>query len=40
MERRAHAERLAIRIGSRWVLESGAIDSVEDLVGMVREEMG
>lgn len=40
MEKRAHAERLAIRIGSRWVLERNAIDSVEDLVGIVREEMG
>ncbi len=26
--------------GSRWVLERHAIDSVEDLVGIVREEMG
>ncbi len=35
---RAVAERLAIRIGSRWVLERGQIDSVEDLIGIVMEE--
>ena len=34
---RAVAERLAIRIGSRWVLERKAIASVEDLIGIVRE---
>lgn len=36
--RRAVAERLAIRIGSRWVLERGSIDSVERLIGIVTEE--
>ncbi len=35
---RAVAERLAIRIGSRWVLERGLINSVEDLIGIVTEE--
>lgn len=37
-ERRAVAERLAIRIGSRWVLERQSVSSVDDLVGIVREE--
>ena len=36
--RRAVAERLAIRIGSRWVLERNSISSVEDLIGIVTEE--
>jgi len=35
---RAVAERLAIRIGSRWVLERKQINSVEDLIGIVVEE--
>ena len=35
---RAVAERLAIRIGARWVLERQSISSVDDLVGIVREE--
>ena len=35
---RAVAERLAIRIGSRWVLERGQINRVEDLIGIVTEE--
>jgi len=38
LKKRAVAERLAIRIGSRWVLERKQINSVEDLVGIVREE--
>jgi len=38
-ERRAFAERLAIRIGSRWVLERNQVDSVEDLVDIVRAEL-
>ncbi|MCK4783592.1 MAG: S-methyl-5-thioribose kinase [Desulfobacteraceae bacterium] len=37
-EKRAIAERLSIRIGSRWVLERKQINSVEDLTGIVREE--
>jgi hypothetical protein len=32
------AERLAIRIGSRWVMERNAIQRVDDLIGIVREE--
>jgi 5-methylthioribose kinase len=35
---RAVAERLAIRIGSRWVLERARINSVEDLIAIVVEE--
>ena len=37
-EARAVAERLAIRIGSRWLLERERIDSVDDLIDIVREE--
>ena len=33
---RAVAERLTIRIGSRWVLERAQISSVDDLIGIVR----
>ena len=36
--RRAVAERLAIRIGSRWVLERSEITSVDDLIAIVRGE--
>jgi 5-methylthioribose kinase len=38
LQKRAHAERAAIRIGSRWVLERDRICGVEDLIGIVREE--
>ena len=38
LERRAVAERLAIRIGTRWVLERKSVTSIEDLIGIVREE--
>ncbi len=38
LHQRALAERLAIKIGSRWVLERNQINSVEDLIGMVLEE--
>ncbi len=38
LEKRAVAERLAIRIGSRWVLERNQVNSIEDLIGIVREE--
>lgn len=37
---RAVAERLAIRIGSRWVLERNGIERVDDLIAIVREEAG
>ena len=39
LERRAVAERLAIRIGTRWVLERRSVTSIEDLIGIVREEV-
>jgi len=38
LERRAVAERLAIRIGTRWVLERKSVTCIEDLIGIVREE--
>lgn len=37
-QKRALAERLAIRIGSRWVMERMEFNSIEDLIGIVREE--
>jgi len=38
LEQRAVAERLAIRIGSRWVTERQEITCVEDLLAIVSEE--
>ena len=38
LKKRAKCERLAIKIGSRWILERGSINSVDDLVGIVKEE--
>ena len=38
LKKRAKCERLAIKIGSRWILERGSISSVDDLVGIVKEE--
>lgn len=38
LEKRAIAERPAIRIGTRWVLERDSINSVDDLAGIVLEE--
>jgi 5-methylthioribose kinase len=38
LKKRAFCERLAIKIGSRWVLERNKIKSVEDLIEIVREE--
>ena len=38
LEQRAVAERMAIRIGTRWVLERQSIASIDDLVGIVQEE--
>ena len=35
---RAVAERLAIRIGSRWVQERHRVTSIDDLIAIVREE--
>ena len=39
LKQRAVAERYAIRIGSRWVMERRSIRSVDDLVGIAEEEM-
>ena len=36
--KRAVAERLAIQIGKRWVLERKSISSIDDLIGIVLEE--
>jgi 5-methylthioribose kinase len=38
LEKRAIAERLAIRIGSCWVMERNQVNSIDDLIGIVREE--
>lgn len=38
LEKRAAVERLAIRIGSRWVIERNEVNTVEDLIGIVEEE--
>jgi 5-methylthioribose kinase len=37
-EKRSVAERLAIRIGTRWVLERRQVNSIDDLIGIVTEE--
>jgi len=37
-EKRAVAERAAIHIGRRWVLERKSVDSIDDLIEIVREE--
>ncbi|MEM7536661.1 MAG: hypothetical protein AAF639_31045 [Chloroflexota bacterium] len=37
-ERRAIAERAAIQIGTRWILEHGQYTSIDDLLAVVREE--
>ena len=36
---RAVAEKAAIRIGVRWLLDRARVTSVEDLIQVVREEM-
>ncbi len=38
LEKRAVAERLAIRIGSRWLLERHNVTSIDDLIAIVRQE--
>jgi 5-methylthioribose kinase len=38
LEKRAVAERLAIRIGTRWVLERNSVTGIDDLIGIVKEE--
>jgi 5-methylthioribose kinase len=39
MEVRAAAEKAAIRIGVRWLLDRARVTSVEDLITVVKEEM-
>ncbi|MEO8393970.1 MAG: S-methyl-5-thioribose kinase [Chloroflexota bacterium] len=39
VKQRAVAERCAIRIGSRWVTERRTIKSIEDLIGIVTDEI-
>jgi 5-methylthioribose kinase len=39
LKQRAVAERYAIRIGSRWVTERRSIESIEDLIGIVTDEI-
>jgi len=36
--KRAQVERMAIRVGSRWVLERSGVTSIDDLITIVREE--
>ncbi len=39
LERRAVAERAAIRIGVRWLVDRARVSSIEDLVTVVKEEI-
>jgi 5-methylthioribose kinase len=39
LEKRAIAERAAIKIGTRWVLERQRISTVDELIAVVQEEM-
>ena len=38
LDKRAAVERLALAIGSRWVMERNQMNSINDLIGIVREE--
>jgi 5-methylthioribose kinase len=38
-EKRAAAEKAAIRIGVRWLMDRGRVTSIEDLIRVVKEEM-
>ncbi len=38
LKKKAFCERLAIKIGSRWVLGRNQISSVDDLIEIVKEE--
>jgi 5-methylthioribose kinase len=37
-KRRAVAERFVIRVSSRWIMERGSINSIDDMIGIVQEE--
>lgn len=39
LKKRACVERLAIKIGTRWVMERQQVNGIDDLVGIVQEEM-
>jgi 5-methylthioribose kinase len=39
MQRRAVAEKAAIRIGVRWLVDRGKVTSIDDLIRVVKEEM-
>lgn len=39
LKQRAVAERYAIRIGSRWVMERKSLQSIDDLIGIAEEEI-
>jgi len=39
LEKRAIAERSAIRIGTRWVMERNTVSCIDDLIGIVEEEV-
>jgi 5-methylthioribose kinase len=39
LEKRAVAERAAIHIGTRWAMERKSVNSIDDLVGIVQEEV-
>ncbi len=38
LERRAEVERMAIRIGTRWLLERDSIRTMQDYLGIIKEE--
>lgn len=38
LKQRASAERYAIRIGSRWIIERKSFTTIDDLIGIVQEE--
>ena len=35
---RAVAERFVIRVSSRWIMERGSFESIDDLLAVIREE--
>jgi 5-methylthioribose kinase len=38
-EKRAVAERAAIHIGTRWLMERRSVSSIDDLIGIIKEEV-
>jgi len=39
LKQRAVVERSAVRVGLRWVMERSSINGIEDLIGIVTEEI-